>query len=202
MPTDDRATDERIARKIRAEECDEEVEAWIRRFIRKALATARRWGHTDADAADFLQDFWVVLFRNRLKTYESTRQSLFSYCFAIFMNEFRRRGAVRARELRAAEEISPPVDSSGSGGVILASRERSSEEMIISDQERYALERSVNALETADRRLIQERFLKERSPADIARDLGVSEEAARVRIHRALNKLRQRHVASVNRIAN
>src|SRR5262245_26290840 len=103
MPAD-RVADARIAAKIRARDFDHEVEAWVRLFQKKALAMARHWGHGPEAAEDFVQCFWVALFRSELKSYDAD-QSLFTYCFAIFRHEFFRTGAPAARERQTTDSI-------------------------------------------------------------------------------------------------
>jgi RNA polymerase sigma factor (sigma-70 family) len=180
--------DLRIADKIRNHIFDAEVEAFIRRFARAAMAQARRFGHKPADCEDFVQDFWLVLLRNGLRTYSGSHP-LTNYCFRIFMNEFYRRGGAVAAEARIMDPIDPAPDSD-EPGVTLTSPAPSAEDMLLLEEWRSTAEDQLNGLEPDERQLLVEHILNDMTAAEMAGPRGIKEGTMRVRIHRALKKLR------------
>ena len=96
-----------------------------------------------------------------------------AWLFAIARNECRRNWRTSAREVPLEPEHDRPRDDDGSRG------------------DAIFIEQMLATLSEEDRELIRLRYIADLPIAEVARVLGITSIAARVRIHRTLKKLKQ-----------
>jgi RNA polymerase sigma-70 factor (ECF subfamily) len=134
----------------------------------------------DADAEDAAQQAWILAWR-RLDTFDGRAQ----FTTWITRIALRAAGELARRRARAGEVAALAAGLGGSDvdaeapGDALEGRELG----------RW-IERSLDALPQAYRIVFVLRVLEELSTAEVARDLGLSESAVKVRLHRARSRLR------------
>jgi RNA polymerase sigma-70 factor (ECF subfamily) len=129
-------------------------------------------------AREVFQETWVRAFENlhALESAARLRSWLLSIAFNLRRQWLRRR---RSAELEEAERVADDPDSTGSGGL-----ERS--------ELRSVLESAVSELPPRQREVVELRIHLERSYAEIAAELGISEESARASFYQAMRRLRAR----------
>jgi RNA polymerase sigma factor (sigma-70 family) len=188
MPTDDHEADQRIAAKIAEGDFDAEVEAWVRRLIRKAMTLARFWNHSHEDAEDYTQAFLLALVDNRLKTYSPTG-SLDAYGFRMFVNIFHRQGRKTAERLRRSAPISDETTGDGDRNTAVLRVEGPSIEdtLVVKD----LVERALATLSQDDCDIIIASDVWGLSPGEIASKLDIADGTARTRLSRARARLRK-----------
>lgn len=106
-----------------------------------------------------------------------------AWLFGIAGRELGRYRRRRAVHLRAVARLGVEVPPLGDDSI-----ERI-EELVDAAAFRADLEQTLAAVAAQDRRALQLRVIEERSFREVAAELGCSEGAARVRVHRALGKL-------------
>jgi RNA polymerase sigma-70 factor (ECF subfamily) len=146
-----------------------DVTVWLRAVVRRGLATAGRSG---ADCEDIVQETLLAMHLKR-DTWDETRpigpwlRAIARHKLADYL---RRRGFtdhVDIDDHADAPELAVEVDAAAS----LDSR------------------RMLASLPERQRRVVQEISIEGRRAADVARNLGISEGAVRVTLHRALKAL-------------
>lgn len=140
----------------------------------------RTW---DAHAsADLVAETFAAAWLKR-NTYRRDRGTPIAWLYGFAKRELGRYRRRRKIELRAVERLGVDVPSLGADSV-----ERI-EEMVDADALRDDLAAALHRLSIAERRAVQLRVIDDRPFREVAEQLGCSEGAARVRVHRALRKL-------------
>jgi RNA polymerase sigma-70 factor (ECF subfamily) len=146
-----------------------DVTVWLRALVRRGLASAGRSG---ADCEDIVQETLLAMHLKR-DTWDETRP-IAPWLRAIARHKLadylRRRGFIDHVDIddhADAPELAVEVDAAAS----LDSR------------------RMLASLPERQRRVVQEISIEGRRAADVARNLGISEGAVRVTLHRALKAL-------------
>lgn len=139
----------------------------------------------DAEAAtDLMAETFAVAFRDRRQFRGATREEAIGWLFGIArhqLSNYYRRGSVeRAALKRLAVERRELSD---------ADIERI-EELASLAEIRHRIAARLEELEAPDREILRLRVVEERDYDEIARALGVNEDAARARLSRALKRLR------------
>lgn len=172
------------------------VRAQHSRLVRLATALT----HSRATAEEVVQDAWIVVIEN-IDKYEG-RSPLASWITGIVANKSRTRaqrdGRMTSFEAMAAEEGEGPAlapekfaaDGHWADGVAAwetITPERISGDRQLLDKVSAALDR----LPPAQRAVVMLRDVEGLEPAEICRQLGISEGNLRVLLHRARNRLRE-----------
>lgn len=142
------------------------------------LEWARKIGRQDSDAADLVQDVFLLLFR-KLPLFEyDPQRSFHGWLRRVFLNQHRLRVRARAEfPLEAAEEVADPlIDDSA-------------------DDQRYLAQRALRIIERDFSPLLWKAFhayaIEERSPDDIAVELGISRGTVYSVKSKVIHRLRQ-----------
>jgi RNA polymerase sigma-70 factor (ECF subfamily) len=170
-------SDDAVVERVRAGE-HELFELLIRRHNQRIYRTARAVVGQDADAEDAVQQAWILAWR-RLETYDGRA------AFTTWMTRIALRAAWRlARRRGRADELARGCADSGEELQPAPDAELEGREL-----GRW-IERSLDALDEPLRVVFVLRVLEGLSTAQTALDLGLSEAAVRVRLHRARSRLR------------
>jgi RNA polymerase sigma-70 factor (ECF subfamily) len=153
-------------------------EILMRRHNQRVFRTARAILRSDEEAEDAAQQAWLSAYQH-LAQWDG-RAQFSTWLTRIVVNESLRRRKGRDRgHLALADEPSEP-----------ATDRPSPEEDIDRAQVRALVERAIDALPEGFRVVLVLRDLEELSSAETAVALGMTEEAVRVRLHRARRALR------------
>lgn len=169
--------DAELVRKVLSGEVSA-FEALMRRHNQRMFRAARAVLREDADAQDATQQAWLAVYAH-LAQWDG-RAAFASWAVRIAVHEAARRLRSRAREpmLRSADDIAEPSPLAGP------------EDSLQRAQIRNLLERAIDMLPEHMRVVFVLRDLSDLSGAEAAAALGLSEEAVRVRLHRARRLLR------------
>ena len=140
----------------------------------------RTWDpHTSADlVAETFAAAWL-----QCGTYKERKGSANAWLFGIAKRELGRCRRRRKIEFRAVKRLGVDVPHLGNDSI-----ERI-EEMVDAQAFRGDLEAALKRLSDAERDAVQLRVIDDRSFKEVGEQLGCSEGTARVRVHRALNKM-------------
>jgi RNA polymerase sigma-70 factor, ECF subfamily len=156
-------------------------ELLVRRYNQRLYRVVRTMVRDDSEAEDVMQEAHVRAFQN-LKSFE--RRAQYSTWLArIAINE----ALARIKQGRRFES----VDFNESGEATMPSSFLSPEEATASAEARHLLEQGIVALPAIYRAVLMLRDVEEMSTAEAADVLDVSEEAVKVRLHRARALLRK-----------
>lgn len=168
------------------ESCFEEL---VRRTSPRLLATLRRMLRSEEDARDALQETFLAAFR-ALETFEGqARLSTWLHRIAVNAALMRLRSR-RRRPEEPIDDLLPRFDASGHRVAEPAEREASAEEALDGEQRRDAVRRCIERLPETHRSVLVLRDIEGLGTAETARALGVSADAAKMRLHRARQALR------------
>lgn len=168
-------SDEEVVHRVLAGE-RELFELLMRRHNQRLFRTARASGLDEADAEEALQQAYVDAWRN-LGAFEGRAR------FTTWMTTIVIRAAGKIERSRKCEE----------DAVFLAQehvRETPAASEAVDAALGAALELSIAALPESCRTVFVLRAVEGLSTADVARDLGLSETAVKVRLHRARERLK------------
>jgi len=107
-------------------------------------------------------------------------QALPAYVFQTARHLCLQRDRSAARESHALSRWAAEQSGEAEGDALLG---------LLSEERRAAVRRALSGLEAGDRRLLELLYYQDAATPDIARELGISAEALRVRKHRALRRL-------------
>jgi RNA polymerase sigma-70 factor (ECF subfamily) len=161
---------------------DARFEILMRRHNQRVFRTARAILRDDAEAEDAAQQAWLAVYENLAQWDGRARFSTWLIRIVVNTALRRLRGRGRSEGLTlieggardSADSVSPP----------------SPEEEAARVEARVLLERAIDALPETFRVVVVLRDLEELSGAETADVLGLTEEAVRVRLHRARRALR------------
>ncbi|MSU47871.1 MAG: sigma-70 family RNA polymerase sigma factor [Opitutus sp.] len=180
--------DAELLRRYAAEKSEAAFAEFVRRQIGLVYAAAsRRLGGDTHGAADVTQQVFIAALRHARELarhpgvtgwlYTTTRHAAIDH----LRNEQRRRQ--REHEAHAMSEIL------GGNGPLVASDRDTTEATHAWEQLRPVLDGAMDALSAADRKAVFLRFFEGQAFAEIGRRLQLTENAARMRVERALDKL-------------
>jgi RNA polymerase sigma-70 factor (ECF subfamily) len=143
---------------------------------RVCLRLAYRYASNPSEAEDIAQDALLRAWRRRSTLREPDRRN--QWLATIVRNEaFRQHARVRPDPTSAIE---------GSEGA--------EDAQVVATVERADLRAALKRLSDRDRELLELRYREDLTQAEIARKLGIPEGTAKVRLHRARDKLRRAYV--------
>jgi RNA polymerase sigma-70 factor (ECF subfamily) len=158
-------------------------ELLVRRYNQRVYRIIRSILRDDSEAEDVMQEAYVRAYQHLAK-FEG-RSSFATWLGRIAIHE----ALARAERSRRFEPIDLPPDSTG--GVTLQDLGMSPEEKAANSEARTLLERAILALPVQYRTALVLRDVDEMSTAEAAATLEISEEALKVRLHRARAMLRK-----------
>lgn len=160
-------------------------DAWfddlVRDHYRLVFAIAYRVLGSAADAEDAVQNAFLKAFRAR-DTVRDAKASV-GWLARIARNAALDVGRGRGRRKRLQNEATQQAEDA-------AKRRVARQPEAVHEDERERLREAVRALPDAEALVVTLRFLEGRSPAEIAEQLGEKPGTVRVRLHRALKRLR------------
>ncbi len=189
--TDDSpATDAPTTLLTRLRRGDEDAfENVVREHGGRLLAVARRFLRQEEDARDAVQEAFLSAFR-ALPTFEE-HSSLSTWLHRIVMNASLMKLRTRKRKPEESiEELLPRF--AGDGHQVEPSREweGSAETLLLRGETRALVRGAIDRLPETHRVVLLLRDIEERSTEECARLLGVTENAVKIRLHRARQALR------------
>jgi RNA polymerase sigma-70 factor (ECF subfamily) len=164
-------------------------EELVRRTSPRLLATLRCMLRSEEDARDALQETYLAAHR-ALGGFEGSAK-LSTWLHRIAVNAALMKLRSRRRRPEAAlEELLPKFEADGHRIVELAAPAVELEEELDDAARRAAVRRCIDRLPEAHRTVLVLRDLEELGTEETARALGISVDAAKMRLHRARQALR------------
>jgi len=155
----------------------------------RLLAVARRYLRQEEDARDAVQEAFVAAFRS-IARFEGT-SSLSTWLHRIVINCcLMKLRSGRRRPETSIEELLPAFDETGHRVLDPAGLPESAESVLERDETRRRVRAAIARLPEAYRAVLLLRDIEEVSTAEAARMLGASENAVKIRLHRARQALR------------
>jgi RNA polymerase sigma-70 factor (ECF subfamily) len=173
LPADDASPDEDVVARVLAGD-KPQFAILVRRYNQRVFRAARAVLRDDSEADDVVQQAWLIAYR-QLASFRF-EASLGSWIARIAVHEAlaRVRTSTRRNGLALVDDAADvPAES------------RSPEDHVAARETAKLLERHIDALPETYRTAFVLRDVEELSTAETARVLGVTEEAVRVRLHRA-----------------
>jgi RNA polymerase sigma-70 factor (ECF subfamily) len=166
--------------------CFEEL---VRSASPRLLATLRRMLRNEEDARDALQETFLAAFR-ALATFQG-QAKLSTWLHRIAVNAALMK--LRSRRRRPEEPIDDLLPRFDAGGhrVLDAERPDGAEAALDGERRRAAVRRCIDRLPESHRSVLVLRDVEELGTEETARALGVSADAAKMRLHRARQALRE-----------
>ena len=144
----------------------------VRNYISSKIANR-------ATAEDLAQEAMVSAYRS-YDSFDPARSSLATWVFVIARNRLKN----YYRDRRETESIDDKE------GFDLPSQETLQEEVLEFEEMRVVVRRLLDSMEARDRTIVERRFFHDKSAAQIAKELGLTEGNVRVRQKRILDRLR------------
>lgn len=165
-------------------------EQLVRQEGGRLLAVARRFLHQEEDARDAVQEAFFSAFRAIGRFEEGSRLSTWLHRIVINASLMRLRTRQRKGE-ESIEDLLPRFQQDGHQVNHPTLAWEGSAEMLLERRQTRALVRvSINRLPDAYRTVLLLRDIEELSTEETAQLLGVSENAVKIRVHRARQALR------------
>ncbi len=164
-------------------------EAMVRANGPRLLATLRRMLRRDEDARDALQETFLAAFRNFAGFEGQSKLSTWLHRIAVNVALMRLRSQ-RRRPETSIEDLLPRFEDEGHRILEPAAPPVSPEDTLDLEARRLAVRRCIDRLPEAHRTILVLRDLEELGTEETARALGISADAAKMRLHRARQALR------------
>ena len=176
-----------VAQLQRGEEASFEV--LVRQYGGAMLAVARRLLRNEADAQEAVQDAFMQAIRALPEFRAESRLSTWLHRIAVNAALMRLRSARRRPEV-VVDDLLPHFDADGHHAESIQSMPVSIETALDSAQTRAQVRTCIAQLPDQHRAVIILRDIEELSTAEAAQVLGISENAVKIRLHRAHQALR------------
>jgi RNA polymerase sigma-70 factor (ECF subfamily) len=164
-------------------------EAFVRQHGGAMLAVARRMLRNDDDAREVVQDAFLQAFRAIQHFREEARLSTWLHRIVVNAALMRLRSASRRPEV-AIDDLLPTFDEEGHHTEHIRPLPLCVESALESAETRAGVRKCVEQLPEQYRAVIVLRDLQEFSTAETASVLGITENAVKIRLHRAHQALR------------
>jgi len=164
-------------------------ESFVRQHGGAMLAVARRMLRNDEDAREAVQDAFLQAFRAIQHFRAEARLSTWLHRIVVNAALMRLRSASRRPEV-AIDDLLPTFDAEGHHAEHIRPLPLSVESALESAEARAEVRRCVEQLPEQYRAVIVLRDLQELSTAETASVLGITENAVKIRLHRAHQALR------------
>lgn len=176
-----------VARLQRGEEAAFEV--LVRQFGGAMLAVTRRLLRNEDDAREAVQDAFLQALRALPQFRAESRLSTWLHRIAVNAALMRMRTSRRRREV-VTDDLLPHFDADGTHAEAVQALPVSVESALSSAQTRARVRACIAELPEPHRTVIMLRDIEELSTAEAAQALGISENAVKIRLHRAHQALR------------
>ena len=153
------------------------------------LAVARRFLRNEEDARDAVQEAFVQAFRGISSFEEQARLSTWLRRIVVNASLMRLRTRRRKPEEPLDEELLPVFRADGHRIGVTAAWE-DAEEKIEREETRQRVRSAIDRLPETSRTVLLLRDIEERTTEEAARLLGITENAVKIRLHRARQALR------------
>lgn len=168
---------------------DEAFAALVRREGGRMLATARRFLGDDQDAQDAVQEAFLQAHRGLDRFQGGARISTWLHRIVVNAALMKLRSRRRKPE-QALDDLLPQFDETGAWRDRVAGWEQSSDELLESAETRAIVRRAIDRLPEPYREVLMLRDIEGFDTDEAARLLEASENAVKVRLHRARQALR------------
>ncbi len=168
---------------------EESYEALVRHYSGAMLAVARRVLRHEEDAREAVQDAFMQVFRAIGHFRAEARLSTWLHRIVVNAALMRLRVASRRPEA-SLDDLLPQFDEAGHHADTVRPLPMSAEDALQSAQTRAVVRRCIEQLPAPQRAVVLLRDLHELSTAEAAAVLGISENAVKIRLHRAHQALR------------
>ena len=159
------------------------------RYSGRLLSVARRYLRSEEDARDAVQEGFVAAFR-AIARFEGG-SSLSTWLHRIVINAcLMKLRSSRRRPETSIEDLLPKFDESGHRVAEPEEWRESAETALQRSQTRRRVREAIDRLPEAYRSVLMLRDIEELSTAETARMLNVTENAVKIRLHRARQALR------------
>jgi RNA polymerase sigma-70 factor (ECF subfamily) len=165
-------------------------ETLVREHAGRLLGVARRFLRTEEDARDALQDAFLSAFRSLDRFEEASRLSTWLHRIVINACLMKLR-ARRRRPEESIEDFLPRFQEDGHQVRSSVPWEGSVEDLLERRETRELVRRSIDRLPPAYRTVLLLRDIEELDTQETARLLRVSQNAVKIRLHRARQALRE-----------
>ncbi|MEP6770126.1 MAG: sigma-70 family RNA polymerase sigma factor [Acidobacteriota bacterium] len=184
LPSDERAL---LAALRRGDE--EAFETLVREYGGRLFAVARRFVRSEEDARDALQDAFLSAFRSLARFEENCRLS--TWLHRIVVNSCLMKLRTRRRKAEdSIEDLLPRFHEDGHQAVPSAGWEKSADVLLESREVRDLVRAAIDRLPESYRTVLMLRDIEELDTAETARLLDLTENAVKIRLHRARQALR------------
>jgi RNA polymerase sigma-70 factor, ECF subfamily len=164
-------------------------ETLVREHGGRLLATARRFLRSEEDARDAVQEAFLSAFRALPGFAENSSLSTWLHRIVINASLMKLRSRKRKAE-ESIENLLPRFVSDGHQAEPSSAWEGSAETLLARSETRSLVRRSIDRLPETHRAVLLLRDIEELSTEECARLLGVTENAVKIRLHRARQALR------------
>ena len=168
---------------------EEACEALVRSQTARLLAVARRYLRSEEDARDAVQEGFVAAFRSIGRFQGGSSVSTWLHRIVINACLMKLRSG-RRRPETSIEELLPRFDETGHRVAEPEEWRESAEESIDRSQTRRLVREAIARLPEHYRTILMLRDIEELSTAEAAAVLGLTENAVKIRLHRARQALR------------
>jgi RNA polymerase sigma-70 factor (ECF subfamily) len=168
---------------------DEAFAELVSRAGGRMLAVARRFLRHEEDARDVVQESFLAAFRAIHGFDASARLTPGLHRIVVNHALMRLRRAARHPEV-AIDELLPRFDSTGHHVVPVVDWSDDAEATLLDGEVRAQVRACIDRLPDTHRTVLLLRDIEERSTGETAAALGISENAVKVRLHRARQALR------------
>jgi RNA polymerase sigma-70 factor (ECF subfamily) len=182
-----RLVDAELLGRLRAGD-DEAFEFWVERETPRVLAVSRRILRCEQDAEDSAQDAFIAAFRALPEFNGESALSTWLHRIAVNCALMRLRARRRRREEPIEVLAGPAAADRGVGSVPV--HEPYAEERLDGEQMRVLVRACIERLPEGYRAVLVLRDLEGLDTAAAARELGLSTDALKMRLHRARQALR------------
>jgi RNA polymerase sigma-70 factor, ECF subfamily len=168
---------------------DEACERLVRENTGRLLAVARRYLRQEEDARDAVQEAFVAAFRS-ISRFQGT-SSVSTWLHRILINCcLMKLRSGRRRPETSIEELLPRFDETGHRILDTAEFPEGADEALERDETKRRVRAAIARLPENYRAVLLLRDIEEMSTEDAARQLGVTPNAVKIRLHRARQALR------------
>ncbi len=162
----------------------------VKQYTGRLLATARRLTDSEADAHDCVQEAFLLAYRSRSQ-FEG-RAKISSWLHRILVNVALERVRKRSRRPEEAlEDLQPTFDERGCRVESQGPAPAEAQVLLERAETRTAVRDAIAHLPEGHREIVLIRDIEGKTTADAARELSITQSAARVRLHRARAALKR-----------
>ncbi|MBI3450451.1 MAG: sigma-70 family RNA polymerase sigma factor [Acidobacteria bacterium] len=164
-------------------------ELLVRAHSGRLLCVARRYFRNDDDARDAVQDALISAFKSVRSFKGDSRLSTWLHRITVNASLMKLRTASRHPEA-SLEELLPQFAEDGHHAGPVSSWPSSAEDVVFQAESRAAVRAAIDRLPESARTVLMLRDIEEMDTEEVARMLGITANAVKIRLHRARQALR------------